>query len=233
MRNPVDQTILNSIGPHRYSFRPYIFSVKEIDLILKQAKLMPSSFKFRLKPQTIHVVIVLLYTLGLRIGEVCRLQMDDVDLKQKTLLVRNTKFYKDRIIPIGPKLAKCLEEYIKLCQTYYGPSIKTTPLFVAKYSKAIRCGTIRKAFNELLNCTGIRENAYSGQPIIHCLRHTFAVHRLLQWYKEEKDIQSKLTLLSTFMGHVNIYSSQVYLTITNELLRKANMRFHSKFNDVL
>jgi len=231
--NPVNQIILDSIGPHRYSFRPYIFSVKEIDLILKHAKLMPSNFRFRLKPQTIHVIIVLLYTLGLRIGEVCRLQMGDVDIKQKTLLVRNSKFYKDRIIPFGPKLVKCLEEYIKLRQKYFGPAIKTAPFFIAKNSKAVHHATIRKAFVELLNCTGIRENLYPDQPSIHCLRHTFAVHRLLQWYEEEKDIQSKLILLSTFMGHINIYSSQVYLTITDELLKKANIRFYSKFNDVL
>jgi len=232
-RNPVTQTILDSIGPHRRSFRPYIFSIEEVDLILKQAKTMTSSFRFRLKPQTIHATIGLLYTLGLRIGEVCRLQISDVDIKQRTLLVRNSKFYKDRIVPFGPNLANCLKKYIELREIYFGPTTKTTPFFTAKNGTAIHHSTIRKAFVELLNCTRIRGNPYSDQPCIHCLRHTFAVHRLLQWYDEEKDIQSKLPLLSTFMGHVNIYSSQIYLTITDDLLKKANIRFHSKFSDIL
>ena len=66
-------------------------------------------------------------------------------------------------------------------------------------------------------------------PTLYSFRHTFAVHRLLQWYKTEEDITVKLPFLSTYMGHVSILSTQHYLQATSELMREGSQRFHTFF----
>jgi site-specific recombinase XerD len=94
-------------------------------------------------------------------------------------------------------------------------------------------GCFRDIFPRLLKAAGITPPPEHGQPRPHDLRHSFAVHRLLQWYEQGADVQSRLVLLSTFMGHVSIYSTQVYLTITDNLLAEANKRFYRHFGDVV
>ena len=63
------------------------------------------------------------------------------------------------------------------------------------------------------------------QPRLHDLRHTFAVNRLIAWYREGADVQSCLPFLSTYLGHANISGTQAYLTMTPELLTEASKRF--------
>jgi site-specific recombinase XerD len=60
---------------------------------------------------------------------------------------------------------------------------------------------------------------------MHDLRHTFAVHRLTSWYRQGADVQKLLPQLSVYLGHVHIRATQVYLTMTPELLQQASNRF--------
>jgi len=89
--------------------------------------------------------------------------------------------------------------------------------------------SVRTIFQNILNRNHIDAGSRQQQPRLHDLRHTFAVHRLLRWYEQGENVQSKLMLLSTFMGHVEIYSTQVYLTIIESLLHEANQRFYREF----
>jgi site-specific recombinase XerD len=232
-QNPVTQIILDNIGPHQRSFKPYIFSPDEINALLRASEKLAPNYKFKLKPQAIYTMISLLYTLGLRIGEMCRLQIGDIDIDRQTILIRNSKFYKDRILPFGPALTWCLTRYIEKRRNVFKPVKPNSPVFVARPPKAISETTIKGIFVELMKNAGVPRESCRRRPRVHDLRHTFAVHRLLRWYKEDVNVQNKLMLLSTFMGHIDIYSTQVYLTITDELLVEANRRFHLKFNDVL
>jgi integrase len=70
-----------------------------------------------------------------------------------------------------------------------------------------------------------RTDGASYQPRLHDLRHTFAVHRLTAWYRAGVEVQRLLPLLSVYLGHVNLSSTQVYLSMTPELLAQANIRF--------
>ena len=88
---------------------------------------------------------------------------------------------------------------------------------------------VDKFFPKLLTACGIVAPPDRRRPRLHDLRHSFAVHRLLRWYREDVDVQSKLVLLATFMGHVEIFSTQIYLNITDSLLNEANKRFHNAF----
>lgn len=88
---------------------------------------------------------------------------------------------------------------------------------------------IRDNFKKLMKSSGIPEASEKSKPRLHDLRHSFAVHRLYRWYREGVDVQNRLVLLSTFMGHFNIKSTQVYLTITDDILKQASKRFYKNF----
>lgn len=227
--NPVPDFFIDSFGCHGEPFKPYIYTHNEITQLLTGAKKLRANSMFTLKPQTLHMIIILLYALGLRIGEALRLTIMDVDLHQETLFVRNSKFYKDRIIPFGSKLSGHLKDYLSLRCNLFKSVRLDDPLFITRRCAFIGNRTIQYVFLDVLKAAEIAMPPGKRRPRLHDLRHTFAVHRLLRWYKEGADVQSKLPLLSTFMGHVDIYSSQVYLTITDDILREANDRFYNQF----
>jgi len=230
-QNPVTNTLLDSIGPHRYTFRPYIFSPEEISLLLREAKQLPPTTGIHLIAETMYTAVGLLYTLGLRVGELCRLRIEDVCFEQNALLIRNTKFYKDRLIPFGPRMRRVLLDYLDVRNKHFGPGEPSAPLFVGRMRSNLAQCTVLRYFHELLSLTGVgcNANASVGRPRLHDLRHSFAVSRLLDWYREGVDVQSRLVHLSTFMGHIGVESTSIYLTITNDLLLEASKRFYSAF----
>jgi len=225
--NPVVPEILDSIGPHRRVFKPHIYTPEEVAALLREAKRLPRTELFKLKPETFHTMIGLLYTLGLRTGEVLRLRIEDIDLERETLLIRNGKFYKDRLLPFGPKMRKCLEGFLHLRKKAFSPVQSSDRLFVSCSRASVSQVIVNRVFNRLLDSANICGRPGQERPRLYDLRHAFAVNRLLQWYKEGVDVQSRLVHLSTFMGHVGIESTQVYLTMTDELAREANKRFYA------
>ena len=146
-----------------------------------------------------------------------------------TLLIAQTKFHKSRLIPFGPKLGQRLRTYLGQRRGLFGTCYEDDPLFVAYRRKPMSYTTLMKIFRAALCSIGLTRDSGLPVPRLHDLRHSFAVHRLLQWYKEGGDVQNQLPVLATFMGHVNVVSTQVYLTITFELLHEANVRFHRHF----
>lgn len=227
--NPVADRIIDKIGIPGRSCKPYIFEKEQIEEILCRARELPANSQFLLKPQTMFTVISILYTLGFRISEALKLRIKDIDVDQDTVYIAQTKFYKERFVPFGPKLGKCIKEYLKLRYTVYAPVRKNDFLFVGQNGKHISDVCIREVFKGLLKASGIIDGSEKVKPRLHDLRHTFAVHRLYRWYKEGTDVQSKLVLLSTFMGHFSIRSTQVYLSITDGILEEANKRFYGIF----
>jgi len=227
--NPVTDEIMDNIGHPVSSFKPYIYTVEEIKTLLWDAKQVPSNSLFKLKPQVLYTVIAMLYTLGLRLNEALNLTLTDVDFGQGTIFIRDSKFHKDRIIPFGPKMSAHLKKYISLRRQIFKPLKPTDYLFIARQRFRVSDGHIRYTFSKLIKSRQTNYPPGKVQPRLHDLRHTFAVHRLLQWYKDGVDVQNKLPLLSTFMGHVDIYSTQVYLSITEDLLKEANKRFRLNF----
>jgi integrase/recombinase XerD len=227
--NPVTSVRLAMARSPRRSFRPFIFTQAQITAILAKAKELPSNARFPLRGPTCYTMLILLYVLGLRHGEARHLRVRDLDWGRQTLLISETKFHKSRYIPFGPKVANCLQQFLDVRRKILPPLQDDDPLFVTLWRKPFMNGVLLGAFRVLLrnlNITGIE-----GQPSprLHDLRHTFAVHRLLRWYREGVDVQSRLSILSTFLGHVEPAYTQVYLTITAELLHEANKRFHQHF----
>jgi integrase len=168
------------------------------------------------------VIFVLLYGLGLRVGEVSRLQFADVDLDRRLLIIRDTKFGKTRLVPFGPRIGDMLHDYRKHRGENQTPD---AAFFSFTRRGAVDPGTISQTFHQLVPrlCLAIPPGV--APPRVHDLRHAFAVGTLLRWYREGVNPAARLFHLSTFLGHVNPSSTAVYLTITSELLTAANRRF--------
>ena len=207
-------------------FRPFIFTKAQIITILKHAKKLPPNHLFKLRPQTCHTMLILLFALGLRSREGCTLRFCDVDMDRSVLLINGTKFHKSRMVPFGPKVRKCLQVYIATRRKMFLPVRPEDPLFITYRRQPISTGTLWGLLRDL---TSKAMPDVSPSPRIHDLRHSFAVHRLLRWYSQGADVQSRLLLLSAFMGHTEVTSTEVYLTITMDLLKEANTRFYQNF----
>ncbi len=127
-------------------------------------------------------------------------------------------------MPIGPKTVRVLAEYAG-CR--HSSSRNTdAPFFLGRNSKRIPIHKFERAFKQIRLHAGLqREGGSRRQPRLHDLRHTSAVHRLIAWYREGKDVQKLLPGLSVYMGHTHLAATQAYLTITPDLLQEASLRF--------
>ncbi len=207
-------------------FVPYIYSVKELRALFDACLSYQKMKSWRLEPYTIRMLLLLLYGAGLRISESIYLTLADVDLIQSLITIRETKFYKTRYVPLGNQLNQALLQYIEHRQSKKYPSNPDAPFFIGGDGKALNRSVIGQAFSLIRKKAGIRRtDGASCQPRIHDLRHTFAVHRLIAWYKAGSDVQRLLPILSVYMGHVCLESTSTYLTMTPTLLEEAGRRF--------
>jgi integrase/recombinase XerD len=218
---------LPRVPPQRPTpFVPYIYSREELRRLLRGT----DSYRPRpncLEPITLRTLILLLYGAGLRLGEAVALNRGDVDLTDRVITIRGTKFYKSRRIPIGTHLGQALARYAatRTEQVAHTPQ-SDVPFFTTRTGTRVKKHTIQEAFQRLREHTGIRRSDAGGsQPRLHDMRHSFAVHRLTSWYRQGADVQNLLPFLSTYLGHANLRGTQVYLSMTPELLNQAAARF--------
>lgn len=205
------------------TFVPYIYSRLELRLLLEAVPRCQRNAECRLSPAALRTLLLLLYGTGMRIGEAIRLRLADVDLDNAVITIRGTKFYKSRLVPLGRDVIRLLREYLATPGRW---NQHYRHLFQSRRHEAISHHLIERAFQRLRRLAGVRRSdASSRQPRLHDLRHTFAVHRLTEWYKTGADVQKLLPALSTYLGHVDLHSTQCYLTMTPELLKEANCRF--------
>jgi integrase len=207
--------------------RPFLFNLDQARGLLEAAAQLPSNPRALDRGETYKVIFALLYGLGLRVGEVSRLCRRDVDFDAKLLMIRQTKFGKDRLVPFGPRMATTMAAFLQREESRYGPIAPDCPVF--SFSKRTRTpigtNTISWTFHKLLPTLHLTVPPGVRAPHLHCLRHSFAVGTLLRWYREGVDPMSRLFDLSTFLGHVSPSSTAIYLTITAELLDCASDRF--------
>lgn len=203
---------------------PYIYSREELQCVLQAAEKERQACK--LEVHTVRTLLLLLYGAGLRISEALRLTLADVDPEQRLLTIRETKFYKSRLVPLGPDLTKALTVYLAVRRERRHPAPPEAFLLLTRLSLPVTVQLAEDTFKRLCRKTGVRRKDESRfVPRLHDLRHTFAVHRLTACYREGGDVQRLLPQLSTYLGHVEIDSTQRYLTLTPELLSQASNRF--------
>jgi site-specific recombinase XerD len=210
--------------PRRQTARriPCLLDATEARRLLDIAGELPDQPRARLRGPTYKTIFALMYGLGLRVGEVSRLQCADVDFVRRLLVVRDTKFGKTRLIPFGPRIGSLLHAYLQLRGGKLSPD---APVFSFSRRGAIHPCTISQTFHRLVPRLDLSIPPGVASLRVHDLRHAFAVGTLLRWYREGVDPAARLFHLSTFLGHVNPESTAVYLTITSELLAAGNRRF--------
>jgi|PlaIllAssembly_1097288.scaffolds.fasta_scaffold147886_2 site-specific recombinase XerD len=207
------------------SFEPYIYSRAELQRLLDATSLLEDKSSAP-SPQTLRALLLVLYAAGLRPGEGLRLRGCDVDLRERVLSIWDTKFFKSRLVPIGVGLCRVLESYHAIRRGLPMPEAGHSVFFASRRGHAITLQQLERVFTRLRKHTGIDRPSHARrQPRLHDLRHTFAVHRLIAWYREGADVQACLPLLATYLGHVNVSGTQTYLTMTPELLAEASHRF--------
>jgi integrase/recombinase XerD len=209
----------------QHTFRPYIYSHDELRRLL-DAVSQEKSHRRLLEPETLRTIILLIYGAGLRAGEALRLRPCDINFQDRVLSILGTKFFKSRLLPVGASLAAALACYAQQRQPAR-PSDEYPPsFFTTRTGKTASLGLLEAAFVRLRERAGIRRPATDRwQPRLHDLRATFAVHRLVAGYREGADLQTRLPLLATYLGHVNVSGTQAYLPMTHELLAEASRRF--------
>lgn len=218
-----------SLRPRRRpSAPPHIYSRTEIRLLLNGALSLrdwKETHPCPIRSRTMHAIILLLATAGLRISEALHLMLRDVDLEAGVLSIRQSKFRKSRLVPMSMGTADVLRRYRELRDTL-APTGPDEAFFVSGRGKAYGTGYVRRMFHDIAVEAGLRSPTGRG-PRLHDLRATFAVTRLLQWYRDGDNVMNRLPLLSTYLGHACVSDTEVYLRITTALLEQANIRFHA------
>ncbi len=209
------------------TLRPFLFNSGQARRLLQVAEQLPSNPRAQTRGEIYKMIFALLYGLGLRVGEVSRLCRKDIDLDKQLLIIRRTKFGKDRLVPFGPKMLHAIAGFLDREESRFGviPPDFSAFSFDKQKRTPIGTGTISWTFHKLLPALQLTVPSGVAAPHLHCLRHSFAVGTLLRWYRAGVDPMSRLFDLSTFLGHVSPSSTAVYLTITTELLECASERF--------
>lgn len=206
---------------------PFIFAPEQARELLHLAARLRDFEGTALRGPTFHAILATLYGLGLRVSEACRLNVGDVDRQRRLLVIRDTKFGKDRLVPFGPRLGAMLDHYLVL-RRKRGPTLADhEPLFSIRPGDRLTRQRVGSVFRRLLPSLELRLPPGASPPRVHDMRHSFAVGTLLRWYRAGVDPAQRLLHLSTFLGHVQPESTAIYLTITAELLAEAGGRFET------
>jgi integrase len=173
-------------------------------------------------------MIMLAYCAGLRRSELAWLDLGDVDLQSSTITIRETKFYKTRILPLSDSVAVELRAYIDARRRAGGPQNPKSGLFWhAHLNDRYRPEAVTTMITNVMRRAGLKPASGRTGPRVHDLRHSMVVNRILQWYRSGINPQEKLHFLSTYMGHRDLHSTLVYITVTQDLLQEASERFRA------
>jgi integrase/recombinase XerD len=206
--------------------RPYLYTEQEIQRLLAAAKsLSPAS---GLRPWTYHCLFGLLAVSGLRISEAIKLERQDVDFYQGVLTIRQTKFNKNRLIPLHTSTRDVLSEYAEHRDRLV-PNPSSSCFLLNDCGRCLERSAVRRTFYDLSRQIGLRGPADHTGPRIHDFRHRFALNTLIQWYRAGEDIERRLPVLSTFLGHAHVADTYWYLSIHPELMGLATERLEQRW----
>lgn len=204
------------------TFVPYIYSRDEVRRLIEATATREHR---NLSALTCRTLLLLLYATGLRISEALGLDMADVDFEVGLLRIRESKFYKTRLVPMGPDLLTVLATYAAQ-RNKHPPATPDAPFLLTRRGKRPSRATAEDVFKRLREVAQVRrDDGCRYQPRLHDFRHSFAVTCLIRWYRDGADVQRLLPQLATYLGHVHIAGTQRYLSMTPELLREASVRF--------
>jgi len=165
---------------------------------------------------THSTLIGLLAATGLRLGEALGLERHNVDLDDGVLRVHG-KDDKWREVPLHPSATHALTEYARLRDQHW-PQPKTSAFFVCTTGERLQKWVVHKTFPQLIRQVGLEGRGHRARPRPHDFRHSYAVHTLLEWYRNGENVDAKLPLLCTMLGHAKPEHTYWYLQAVPELL---------------
>jgi site-specific recombinase XerD len=214
--------------PCPQTFVPYVYSRAELQLLLRATRLSQKRHACKIGPQTLRTLLLFLYGTGALTGEALRLGSEDVDLERDLATIRGNRFNRVRCIPIGADLHKRLRRYVDSTSQQKN---QRKNFFANTDGSAIKPRILGKSFERLRRVSGIaRHDGACYQPRMHDLRHTFAVHRLTAWFKQEADMNRMLPALAAYLGQVGLGSTERYLSMTPERFRRQLTKLSPKRN---
>lgn len=182
-----------------------------------------------LRRTTYATLLGLLIVTGMRVSEVLALGLKDVDLHEGLLTIRKTKFGKTRLVPLHPSARRALQQYARQRDALVGR--RATHFFVSSQGQPLVAENVWKTFRLLRRRVGLHASERWDTPTLHHFRHRFATESLLRWYRAGDDIESRLPILSTFLGHVCTSSTYWYLSCNPELMGQAMRRLEQRWGE--
>jgi len=223
-RTEIPPTGLLPFRPQRA--RPYLYSELEIQKLLTAAlKLSPSH---GLRPGTYHCLFGLLAVTGLRISEALKLERQDVDLGERILTIRQTKFGKTRLVPLHTSTRDVMADYARRRGRFLR-NASSPCFFLNDHGRRLDASAVRRTFYDLSRQIGLRGPEDRKGPRLHDFRHRFAVRTLVQWYRSNEDIERRLPVLATFLGHGHVADTYWYLSVEPELMGLATRRLELRW----
>lgn len=213
-------------------FRPHLYTLCEVGRILQALRLRGASRR-KFRWLGIETIVFLLYACAMRLREPLRLRLRDVDLERATLFLECTKFYKQRHVPLGKGAERRLAAYVQARREAFPDRTGSDePFFLTDRGVGFCNSSLGREFATIIDELQIVSRG-TRRPRMHDLRHSLAVHRLYQWYAEGADVQNKLPLLSAYLGHDRLHHTEVYLHLTEDLIRQAGRSFQHAFEQVV
>jgi integrase len=209
-------------GAHQRRPTPYLWSERDICRLLKACR----SLRPPIRASTYEALFGLIASTGMRRGEAIHLGRDDVDLDNGVLTVREAKFGRSRLVPLHPSATEALSSYAQLRDRKY-PVPRSKAFFVSSVGTTLSPDPVNKTFAQLTTDLSLRTP--TTRPRIQDLRHSFAVHTLIAWHRSGMNAESRMPLLSTYLGHVNPAGTYWYLSAAPELMELAAARVDARF----
>jgi integrase/recombinase XerD len=216
---------LNNVGypsfvpqPRKFhtTFIPRILSHEEMAKLFKASDIHSTEEKHCISSSHIKlfpIALRLLYATAMRAGELVSLTVGDVDLEEGTILIRESKNGKDRLVPLSESMLEVLKEYSARHNLFANASM---PFFRRRDGKACNRNTLYSQFRICIEMAGIHHEGRGKGPRLHDLRHTSAVHSMAAMADAGLDLYYCLPLLSQYLGHSSLVSTEKYVRLSEE-----------------
>lgn len=218
-----------TVAARKSIFVPRMLTEEELRKFFRAVDTLEPTARSPLRHLIVPEVFRLLYGCGFRVREVLNLRIRDVDLNQGIITVRQGKFRKDRLVPPALSLVNRLRKYAG----YFDSRPPDAVFFPGPNGRPFALRTVYTLFREMLLQCGIPHAGRGKGPRIHDYRHLFAVHTLRRWYRDGENLEAKLPLLATYLGHQHLSGTQHYLHLTAEIFPEITARVEAAFGEVI
>jgi integrase/recombinase XerD len=218
-----------TVAARKSIFVPRMLTEEELRKFFRAVDTLEPTARSPLRHLIMPEVFRLLYGCGFRVREVLNLRIRDVDLNQGIITVRQGKFRKDRLVPPALSLVNRLRKYAG----HFDSRPPDAIFFPGPNGCPFALRTVYTLFREMLLQCGIPHAGRGKGPRIHDYRHLFAVHTLRRWYRDGEDLDAKLPLLATYLGHQHVAGTQRYLHLTAEIFPEITARVEAAFGEVI